>query len=111
MLSPKALVIIRPLPVRCHSTKCNKRQYVRTSMWFNMEVLENTGAYTEIVIRGGPGVEVEVNVVSAEGVSHYRPRGVWGHAPPGQFLKYLSQMVHYKSILKVIWEQKRLLLL
>ena len=64
------------------------------------------GTYTEIVIRGGPGVEVEVNVVSAEGTSRYRPRGVWGHAPPGKFLKYLSQMVHYKSILKVIWEQK-----
>ena len=60
-----------------------------------------SGAYTEIVLRGGPGVEVEVNLVSC-----YRPRGVWGHAPPGKFLKYLSQMVHYKSILKVIWEQK-----
>ena len=40
------------------------------------------GAYTEIVIRGGPGVEVEVNLVSAEVASRYRPRGVWGHAPP-----------------------------
>ena len=64
------------------------------------------GAYTEIVIRGGPGVEVKVNFASAKGVSRYRPRGVWGHAPPGKFLKCLSQMVHYKSILKVIWEQK-----
>ena len=63
-----------------------------------------TGAYTEIVIRGGPGVEVEVNLVSAEGASHYRPRGV----PQENFWKYLSQMVHYKSILKVIWEQKLL---
>ena len=58
------------------------------------------------MIRGGPGVEVEVNLASAEGASRYRPRGVWGHASPGKFLKYLSQMVHYKSILKVIWEQK-----
>ena len=63
-------------------------------------------AYTEIVIRGGPGVEVEVNLASAEGASHYRPSGVWGHALPGKFLKYVSEMVHYKSILKVIWEQK-----
>ena len=62
--------------------------------------------YTEIVIRGGPGVEVEVNLASAEGASRCRPRGIWGHAPPGKFLKYLSQMVHYKCILKVIWEQK-----
>ena len=54
--------------------------------------------YTEIVIREGPGVEVEVNLVSAEGASCYRPRGVWEHAPPGKFLKYLSQMEHYKSI-------------
>ena len=51
------------------------------------------------MIRGGPGVEVEVNLASGEGASRYRPRGV-------KFLKYLSQMVHYKSILKVIWEQK-----
>ena len=65
-----------------------------------------SGAYTEIVIRGGPGVEVEVNVVSSEGVSHYRPRGSGGMVPQENFLKYLSQMVHYKSILKVIWEQK-----
>ena len=62
--------------------------------------------YTEIVIRGGPGVEVEVNLASTEGASRSRPRGVWGHGPPGKLLKYLSQMVHYKSILKVIWEQK-----
>ena len=48
---------------------------------------------------GGPDVEVEVNLVSAEGTSRYRPRGVWGHAPPGKFLKYLSQKVHYKRIL------------
>ena len=32
------------------------------------------GAYTEIVIRGGPGVEVKVNFASAEGASSYRPR-------------------------------------
>ena len=58
-----------------------------------------SGAYTEIVIRGGgPRVEVEVNLVSAEGASCYRPRGVWGHTPPGESLKYLSQMEHYKSI-------------
>ena len=65
-----------------------------------------SGAYTEIVIRGDPGVEVEVNLASARGASHYRPRGFWGHAPPGKFLKYLSQMAHYKSIRKVICEQK-----
>ena len=64
-----------------------------------------SGAYTEIVIRGGPGVEVEVNLVIAEGASCYRPMVVWGHGPPGKIFKYLSQMVHYKSILKVIWEQ------
>ena len=58
------------------------------------------------MIKGGPGVEVEVNLSSAEGVIRYKPRGVWWHAPPGKFLKYLSQMVHCKSILKVIWEQK-----
>ena len=60
------------------------------------------------MIRGGPGVEVQVNLTSAKGVSRYRPTGVWGHAPPRKFLKYLSQIVHYKSILKVIWEQKLL---
>ena len=68
------------------------------------------GAYTEIVIEGGggggAGVEGEVTVGSAKGPSCYRPRGVWGHALPGKFLKYLSQTVHYKNILKVIWEQK-----
>ena len=58
------------------------------------------------MIRGGPGVELEVNLASGEGASCYRPKGVWGHASPGKFLKYLSQMVHSKSILKVIWEQK-----
>ena len=58
------------------------------------------------MIRGGPGVEVEANLASAKGVSHYRSRGVWGHAPPGKFFKCLSQMVHYKSILKVIWGKK-----
>ena len=46
--------------------------------------------------------------MNAEGASRYRPRGVWDHAPPGKFLKYISQMVHFKSTLKVIWEQKLL---
>ena len=48
-------------------------------------VFEVSGAYTEIVIRGGPGVEVEVNVVSAEGVSRYRPRGSGGMLPQENF--------------------------
>ena len=66
------------------------------------------GHIQKLWLGGGPGVEVEVNLVSAEGASCYRPRRVCRHAPPGKFLKYLSQTVHYKSILKVIWEQKLL---
>ena len=62
--------------------------------------------YTEIVIRGGPAVEVEVNVASAFSASRCRPRGVWGHAPPGKFLKISVTNGDYKGILKVIWEQK-----
>ena len=49
--------------------------------------LTGAGAYIEIVIRGGPGVEVEVNLLNAKGVSRYRPRGVWGHALPGKFFE------------------------
>ena len=45
----------------------------------------SSGAYTEIVISGGPGVEVEVNVVSAEGMSRYRPRGSGGMLPQENF--------------------------
>ena len=43
------------------------------------------GAYTEIVIRGCPGIDVEVNLASAKGASHYRHRGVWGHASRKMF--------------------------
>ena len=39
---------------------------------------QEAGAHTEIVIRGGPGVEVEVNLASAKGASPYRPRGSRG---------------------------------
>ena len=47
-----------------------------------MYIHTNTGAYTEIVIRGGPGVEVEVNLASAKGVSRYRPWGGLGACSP-----------------------------
>ena len=42
-----------------------------------MSLGRTTGAHTEIVIRGGPGVEVEVNLASTEGASRYRCRGIF----------------------------------
>ena len=51
-------------------------------------LLNNRGIYRNCDWGGGGGagveVEVGVNLVSAKGESHYRPRGVWGHAPPGK---------------------------
>ena len=57
------------------------------------------GAYTEIVIRGGPGVEVEVNLASAEGVSHYRPRGSEGMLPQENFWN----IYHKWCIIRAFW--------